>query len=487
MHWELKPILGAAVLGLAIQLPGMASGEGLRDVTGVINDLTSTFCRFNDCRSGARPSQPSGNRAGTQSGTSSISSAERARRAAEQRANIDVQNALNGFGFNVGTADGSLGPRSRAAIGEYQSYMGYPSSGFLDDNQRAILLNSYARLQRGEGANYQQIAATEGPRGLLRAFNDPNYIGRYGVSPTVQPGYPNATANGQPGYSAPGYNQPGQGNGPASAGLPNTGAPSYEPPGRANDSAGQAIGAATLGPLGPLDTVDQVASSMTDRCKFVSLTTETNQGPIRVSNMTDPAQALSEQFCEARDYAISVSQNTAAKVRASEAELTSACQQISTAMSPVRALLASQPPEAVAAKAAEVNQRIAPDPSAAATYGQICLGLGYRHDDPEMALSADLLLVGAGYLPFGEMVGHHLREGFGVGQSNGAALPWYKSALTALEGNAQPVFLPSKSAERMEVIRAAVNSGQIRASGPMPLGAIVPISAEIPGGHAISR
>ncbi len=126
------------------------------------------------------------------------------------------------------------------------------------------------------------------------------------------------------------------------------------------------------------------------------------------------------------------------------------------------------------------------DAANAAAYGQICLGLGYRTDDPEMALSAGLLLVGAGLAPAGEMVGHHLREGFGVGEDGAAALPWYQAALAALDGNAPPVILPAKTGERAAVIRAAIESGQIRAdSAGIP--ALVPASAPLPGGQVISQ
>ena len=474
MHWKLTPIAAAA--GLALLLPWPAAAGNFNDVLGAVDSATGIFCRFNDCRGNARPQEqrvirePRREPRALSPAEQERIARERAERAAERRANAQAQTALNAFGFDAGTADGDLGPRSRAAIGAYQGYMGYPATGYLDENQRAILLGSYARLQAGEGGRYPGATAAEGTRGLLRAFNDPNALGRYGVPPTAAPG------SGVPG--------------PEIAGTPYPGLDPADPPARAHDPEPPAPGVGgggALATLRPLTPVEEVSVSMADRCELVELTTQTNQGPIRVADMRDPAQALSEQFCEARGYAISLGQSAAAKFRASEAELAASCGQITAAMAPVRAELAGAPPEAVAAKAAEVTRSIVPDASVAATYGQICLGLGYRQDDPETALSANLLLVGAGFQPFGEMLGHHLREGFGVAPGNAAALPWYEAALAALAGGAQPAFLPSKTAERAAVIRAALDSGQIRAEAPGAPGVLVPVSATLPGSPALAR
>jgi peptidoglycan hydrolase-like protein with peptidoglycan-binding domain len=473
MDWKFSPITAAAALCLMASVPRSASAQNLSDVTGVARDTVNIICQFTDCRGNQQPRQQ--RQTVIQPGTRAqptMSAAERraraaqqAQRAADRQRGMEVQTALNGFGFDAGPADGDLGRRSQAAIAEYQAYMGYPSSGYLDDNQRGILVNSYRRLQAGEGARYPQVAAAEGARGLLKAFNDPNYIARYGVpgevapAPGGQPAYPGAEVAGG---RSPGAVDPG-------AMMPAAQASARARPAPASDLS--------LGPLSlpSLQLTEAASVSMAQRCEIVELTTQSNQGPIQVANMSDPAQALSEQFCEARSYAIGVGENTSAKIRASEAELADACAQISKGMAPVRAALDSGTPDAVIAQAASVSGQL--DPTSAATYGQICLGLGYRQDDPEMALSAGLLLVGAGYMPFGEVMGHHLREGFGVAPAAGAAAPWYNIALTALEGNAPPAFLPSKTRERAEVIRAAIGRDQAQVSGAT----MVPIAQRLTG------
>ena len=71
-------------------------------------------------------------------------------------------------------------------------------------------------------------------------------------------------------------------------------------------------------------------------------------------------------------------------------------------------------------------------------------------------------------MPYSEIMGHHLRWGFGVGRSPAASIDWYDTALSAMEQGAQPVFVPSKTGERNAIIRAAINA---------PIGGVVPVQA----------
>ena len=107
--------------------------------------------------------QPQQSNAQPQRSGSNVSSAERAR-------NAEVQNALNHFAFPVGKADGVLGPRSRAAIGEYQALLSFPVTGTLTELERQILLGAHQRALMG-GAEVTRIVATDprGIRGLLVA------------------------------------------------------------------------------------------------------------------------------------------------------------------------------------------------------------------------------------------------------------------------------------------------------------------------------
>jgi peptidoglycan hydrolase-like protein with peptidoglycan-binding domain len=90
---------------------------------------------------------------------------------AEQKAeNVEVQQALNHFGWNVGTADGALGPKSKAAVKEYQAFMGYPVTGEMTDHERTVLVTAFHRAEAG-GAVISEIVSGSvyGLRGVLIA------------------------------------------------------------------------------------------------------------------------------------------------------------------------------------------------------------------------------------------------------------------------------------------------------------------------------
>jgi hypothetical protein len=93
--------------------------------------------------------------------------------AAQREENRQVQEALNFFGFPVGTPDGSLGPRSRAAIVQYQIYMGTPATEKLNDYEREFLITAMYRAQAGGVDISREIARNpDGIRGLLIVFRD---------------------------------------------------------------------------------------------------------------------------------------------------------------------------------------------------------------------------------------------------------------------------------------------------------------------------
>ena len=95
------------------------------------------------------------------------SSSNSAAYSAQRAQNRQVQTALNYFGYNVGSADGVLGSRSRAGISQYQAQMGFNPDGRLDDYERDFLLGSHQRaLASSHVAPYNQIIASQGPSGL---------------------------------------------------------------------------------------------------------------------------------------------------------------------------------------------------------------------------------------------------------------------------------------------------------------------------------
>ena len=415
--------------------------------------------------------------------------------AAQRQQNRDVQSALNAFNFPVGTVDGALGRRSRAAISNYQAYMGWGATGYLDDHQRNTLVDSWNKLQYGGGAAYPNMMAREGARGLLRTALNPNYPAQYGDN--VQGGY----GQQQPQYAGNGNNQQHwNNNGQQQLGhngqqqFGNNGAfqQPLQDPNKVFDNTqqaslgnqGQLIDQGNSGAVQPLKKLAPLSLkgsepvSIAARCELVDLTTQA-KGVIVPSNMTDPNQALSEKFCDARNFSIRTSQYVMSQVSVSEGEMAGTCGQIQQAMETEMPRLSTQGVADVLLAVGKVNTALGlDDPSTAEIYGQICLGMGYRQDNAKMALAGALILSSAGKTPYSELVGHHIREGFGVSANSAASKPWYESAVSALENGQQPAFEPSTTTERVMIIRKAIELGGLRA-GLAPLPKLVPTSNTI--------
>jgi len=89
----------------------------------------------------------------TQQRTTTNSSAYSAQRAQ----NRQVQAALNYFGYNVGTVDGSIGRNTRNGIARYQADMGYNADGRLDGYERDFLLSSQQRAEIGRASCRERV------------------------------------------------------------------------------------------------------------------------------------------------------------------------------------------------------------------------------------------------------------------------------------------------------------------------------------------
>jgi len=115
--------------------------------------------------------------------------------AAQREQNKEVQTALNYFGYPVGTPDGALGPKSRAAISQYQALLNFPATGQLAEMERQILVTAYNRALIG-GPQVQGIISTspQGIRGMLLAQRD-EMLGTGGAAPA---GYSGGTIGGLP-------------------------------------------------------------------------------------------------------------------------------------------------------------------------------------------------------------------------------------------------------------------------------------------------
>ena len=74
---------------------------------------------------------------------------------------------------------------------------------------------------------------------------------------------------------------------------------------------------------------------------------------------------------------------------------------------------------------------------------RICLSVGYRTDNMDVALGSSLILFALGEQVYGELLGHHLSQGFGTTQRMDLAVSWYDPAFSALDSGATPLVTAS--------------------------------------------
>ena len=336
----------------------------------------------------------------------------------------EIQASLNYFGFNAGTVDGQLGQRSRNAISSYQAYMGYPATGALSPFEQNLLISSYNRAQAGGYAVTQQAASNpDGTRGLLKTYR---------AELAGQPVQQGTTIVVAPQPVAP-------------AGTTTTTTVVATAP------APAAPAAAAL----PSFLGNGASPSLASHCNTVSLLTNTNGGFTTAAAMTDPNVALNEQFCLARTYAIATSENMIAKVQGfTPDQIATQCKQFGPAMQPHVAALALKTQPEVVRDVAGFILTTGMSPAQLKGTAQICMGVGYRTDDMDVALGSALMLFAMGDHVYGEVMGHHLAQGFGTSKRVDAARVWYAEGLKAVDTGAQAVFAPGQP-ERTELLRKA--------------------------------
>jgi peptidoglycan hydrolase-like protein with peptidoglycan-binding domain len=364
----------------------------------------------------------------------------------QREENRTVQTALNYFGFPSGTPDGVMGPNSRAAAGQYQAYMGYPATGYLTDYERTFLTSSYNRAVIGGPQIGQMVAAQgQGTRGLLQAFRQ------------EQMGVPVATA---PMPVAP---QP--------VAVPQVVAPTVEAaapaPAPAPEAAPAAVAAAAPAMGLPSFMPDSASVSMNSFCNRVNLSTSASGGFVTLASMDDPYQALGEQFCLARTHAIEQGDSLAGTVQGfSMAEIQAQCEAFAPSMWEYQARLATQSSDEVAGALQDFVVAIGAPPVQLSGNARICLGVGYRTDNAELALAAAQMLVGLGEEAYGELLGHHLLNGFAAPKREDRGLEWLTVATGALDAGAAPL-VPVGSDARAGLLQQAIAT--INGTEPPPV------------------
>jgi peptidoglycan hydrolase-like protein with peptidoglycan-binding domain len=334
----------------------------------------------------------------------------------------EEQTSLNYFGFPAGTPDGVRGRNTRNAASQFQAYMGYPATGYLADYERQFLISSYYRAQSSGAATAQLIAQRgQGTRGLLLAYRDE----AVGVPPTY-------AATPAPAPSA---------QSPVMAAVPQE---AEEP----RPTVGMAALPNLMGSSGD-------GPSLASHCNQISLLTNSNGGFVTEASLTDARFALNEQFCLARTYAIAEGEAMASSLKGvTSAQLEEQCRAFGPAMRDYVAALSLSPKDEVIEEVRDFVLESGQSPAQLAGTAKICLSVGYRIDNMDVALGSALLLTAVGEEVYAELMGHHLNEGFGTTRRPDLALAWYQDAVEAVEGGAEPVFAPGDSG-RTGLIRKA--------------------------------
>ncbi len=394
---------------------------------------------------------------------------------AQREQNREVQRALNHFGYPVGTPDGSIGPKSRAAISSYQATLGYPPSGQLTDYERSVLVSAYHRAIAG-GPMVAQAAATHpmGMKGLLLIQRD-EMAGLPPSMPTAQQYPPMQQFTPVPVAPLP-MAPAAQAGTMAAAALP-----SLMPDA---DTASEPVAAASG--LPSFMGAGAVQVSLASQCNKVSLMTNTNGGYVTAASMTDPTFALSEQFCLARTYAMATGEELAGKVAGfTPQQIAEQCAGFGPVLAEHVAGLSLKTRDEVLTGVKGFILSSGMSPSQLSGTAKVCLGVGYTTDAMDVAVGSALLLTAMGEAGYAELLGHHLSQGFGATVRPELALEWYDMGLGAI-GAGQAVFAPGLG-DRGEVIRKAAYSvaGRADALTPtvpaaLPQFALVPEAAPAP-------
>ncbi|MFC4670072.1 peptidoglycan-binding protein [Seohaeicola nanhaiensis] len=360
---------------------------------------------------------------------------------AAREENRQIQTALNYFGYNAGSPDGVMGSRSRSAVSQYQAQMGFTPDGRIDPYERDFLLGSYQRaLSSSHVAPYNQIMASQGPSGLLRTYRNE----QLGISTTA------AQAAPVPAPAPAPMPAPVATSAPAPAPVPQPVAPAAPQPVTARQEN------ASL----PAFTFGQSDRSVNEHCNQINVLTAANGGITAPGRVKDKEFALNEQFCLARTHAMAESTSITATIpNMTDAQIEQQCEGLAQVIAPQLTSLSTSRPDQVIADTSAVIQSSGQPIQQLASGGKVCLGVGYRTDNAQMALASAVLLAAAGQLGYGEVISHHMREGFGTAKADPAGSnAWMQMALESVTSTAGAAVM-GQSPDRVAVLQDATVGG----------------------------
>jgi len=130
-------LTSALALSLALTMPKGAQADLKDALIGVGVGIVASEVIRNEKAKNAKRKQTTSTRSASKPRAAPTLNSQYSR--AEK---VQIQSALNGLGYSVGTVDGSLGPRSREAIGQFQAARGEARTGQLTRAQYAALTNA---------------------------------------------------------------------------------------------------------------------------------------------------------------------------------------------------------------------------------------------------------------------------------------------------------------------------------------------------------
>ena len=210
-----------------------------------------------------------------------------------------------------------------------------------------------------------------------------------------------------------------------------------------------------------------VEVTLSAHCAGVSARTGQAGGLQTVAAMSDPAQALGEQFCLARDAAVAEGEGILAQVQGfTPAQISQQCGDFGALLADQVALLPGTARDDMIASVQGFVAGSGMDEAQIAGTAKVCLGVGLRDDQMPVALGSALVLAGTGNMVYAELVAHHLSAGIGTEKSADLALEWYDLAANAHEAGQMPEF-SGDEAGRMQLIHQAAMAMAGRAEAPV--------------------
>ncbi len=393
---------------------------------------------------------------------------------AAREANKEVQTALNYFGYNVGSPDGSIGPKSRAAISEYQAFLGYPATGQLTETERSILVTAYQRALAGGPVIAEAVAGSVyGLKAVLITQRDE--MGGVAPATTIVAG-----------AEAP---APGSVAAAAAAALPKL---------IGEDTAVTEVTVTAPEPevVVPEVVVAAVAAepalpsfmdpagakgALSATCNEISLTTNANGGMTTADTMQDANFALGEQFCLARTSAMATGDQLAAKIAGFSADqIAEQCAAFGPVLKEHVAALSLKPAGDVLPGVESFILSSGMSPAQLSGTAKVCLGVGYAQDDMSVAIGSALLLAAMGERGYAEFLGHHLSQGFGATQRPDLAMDWYQMSIDAM-GQGQMVVAPGVEGRDEVILKASYTiNGRADELAPMVQEASLPVFEVVP-------